>query len=81
MNNKITENETSEQSDAELATTVPIDTSTNIEQKKHIRIGPIIVIIITIILLTAVVTWFVVYMLNVRPIKKYHKKEDKDEDN
>ena len=81
MNNKITENETSEQSDAEIATTVPIDTSTNIEQKKHIRIGPIIVIIITIILLTAVVTWFVVYMLNVRPIKKYHKKEDKDEDN
>lgn len=81
MTNKIIEDETPEDSHTELATSVPIDASTNIEQKKHIRIGPIIVIIITIILLAAVVTWFVVYMLNVRPIKKYHKKEDKDDDN
>ena len=57
-----------------------IDRDIHIAQDKHSKILPILVIILSIIVIVAAATWFVLYMLNIRPIKKYHLKETKDED-
>ena len=57
-----------------------IDRDIHIIQDKHSKLLPILVIILSIIIIVAAATWFVLYMLNIRPIKKYHLKETKDED-
>ena len=57
-----------------------IDRDIHIIQDKHSKLLPILVIILSIIVIVATATWFVFYMLNIRPTKKYHLKETKDED-
>ena len=57
-----------------------IDRDIHITQDKHSKVLPILVIILSIIVIVAAATWFVLYMLNIRPIKKYYRKETKDED-
>lgn len=57
-----------------------IDRDIHITQDKHSKVLPILVIILSIIVIVSAATWFVLYMLNIRPIKKYHLKETKDED-
>ena len=57
-----------------------IDRDIHITQDKHSKVLPILVIILSIIVIVSAATWFVLYMLNIRPIKKYHLKETTDED-
>ena len=57
-----------------------IDRDIHITQDKHSKVLPILVIILSIIVIVSAATWFVLYMLNIRPIKKYHLKQTKDED-
>lgn len=63
-----------------ISTTAPQDNGIYNSEHKNVKIISVLIIVISVVVLTATVVWFVVYMLNIKPIKKYHKKETEDED-
>ncbi len=58
----------------------PADNDIYTQEQKPLKIMPIVVIVLSVLILSAAVVWFVVYMLNIKPKKKYHKKESEDEE-
>lgn len=64
----------------EISDIPPVDNDAYTHEQKPLKIMPIVVIVLSVLILSAAVVWFVVYMLNIKPMKKYHKKETEDED-
>lgn len=64
----------------ELSDMPPIDAETGNVVKKPIRALQVIIIGVSFLIIISIAVWFVVYMLNVKSIRKFHTKEPNDDD-